>query len=77
MKHFSKEEKQKQRTESHKPRVESEFCLHNLENREEKENCFQNLTNQEEKDNICLKILKMGKSKRNENTNLLLEREKI
>ena len=38
MKHFSQEEKEKQRTESHKSRVERDFCLHNLENREEKEN---------------------------------------
>ena len=37
MKHFSQEEKEKQRTESHKSRVERDFCLHNLENREEKE----------------------------------------
>ena len=29
-------------------RVEREFFLHNLENREEKENCFKNLTNREE-----------------------------
>ena len=40
MKHFSQEEKEKQRTESHKSRVESEFCLHNLENQKEKENHF-------------------------------------
>ena len=38
MKHFSQEEKEKQRRESHKSRVEREFCLHNLENQEEKEN---------------------------------------
>ena len=76
MKHFSQEEKEKQRTESHKSRVEREFCLHNLENREEKENCFKNLTNREEKENFCLKILKIEKRKRNENTILQLEREK-
>ena len=64
MKHFSQEEKEKQRTESHKSRVEREFCLHNLENREEKENWFKkscksrkerdllskNLENREEKE---------------------------
>ena len=38
MKHFSQEEKEKQRTESHESRVERDFCLHNLENREKKEN---------------------------------------
>ena len=76
MKHFSQEEKEKQRTESHKSRVEREFCLYNLENREEKENCFKNLTNREEKENFCLKILKIEKRKRNENTILQLEREK-
>ena len=38
MKHFSQEEKEKQRTESHESRVERDFCLHNLENREEKDN---------------------------------------
>ena len=76
MKHFSQEEKEKQQTESHKSRVEREFCLHNLENREEKENCFKNLTNREEKENFCLKILKIEKRKRNENTILQLEREK-
>ena len=75
MKHFSQEEKEKQRTESHKSRVEREFCLYNLENREEKENCFKNLTNREEKENFCLKILKIEKRKRNENTILQLERE--
>ena len=74
MKHFSQEEKEKQRTESHKSRVEREFCLHNLENREEKENYFKNLTNREEKEYFCLKILKI--EKRNENTILQLEREK-
>ena len=37
MKHFSQEEKEKQRTESHESRVERDFCLHNLENRKEKE----------------------------------------
>ena len=61
MKHFSQEEKEKQQTESHKSRVEREFFLHNLENREEKEN-------------FCLKILKI--EKRNENTILQLEIEK-
>ena len=76
MKHFSQEEKEKQITESHKSRVEREFCLHNLENREEKENCFKNLTNREEKENFCLKILKIEKRKRNENTIPQLEREK-
>ena len=40
MKHFSLEEKEKQQTESHKSRVEREFCLHNLENQKEKENHF-------------------------------------
>ena len=64
MKHFSQEEKEKQRTESHKSRVERDFCLHNLENREEKENWFKescksrqerdllskNLENREEKE---------------------------
>ena len=63
LKHFS--QKEKQRTESHKSRVEREFSLHNLENREEKENCFKNLTNREEKreekDNFCLKTLKIEK----------------
>ena len=63
MRHFSQEEKEKQRTESHKSRVEREFCLHNLEN-------------QEEKKNFCFNILKMKKKKRNENTILQLEREK-
>ena len=76
MKHFSQEEKEKQRTESHESRVERDFCLHNLENREEKENYFNNLTNREEKENFCLKILKIEKRKRNENTILQLEREK-
>ena len=74
MKHFSQEEKEKQRTESHKSRVEREFCLHNLENREEKENCFKNLKNRDEKENFYLKFLKIVK--RNENTILQLEREK-
>ena len=50
MKHFSQEEKEKQRTESHKSRVERDFCLHNLENQEEKR--------------IDLKILQMEKRKR-------------
>ena len=64
MKHFSQEEKEKQRTESHESRVERDFCLHNLENREEKENWFKkscksrkerdllskNLENREEKE---------------------------
>ena len=76
MKHFSQEEKEKQRTESHKSRVEREFCLHNLENREEKENCFKNLANREKKEICYLKILKIEKRKRNENTILQLEREK-
>ena len=64
MKHFSLEEKEKQQTESHKSRVEREFCLHNLENREEKENYFKNLTNQEEKENFFFTILKIEKRKR-------------
>ena len=76
MKHFSQEEKEKQWTESRKSRVERDFFLHNLENREEKENCFKNLTNREEKEDCCLKILKIEKWKRNENTILQLEREK-
>ena len=76
MKHFSQEEKEKQWTESRKSRVEREFFLHNLENREEKENCFKNLTNREEKEDCCLKILKIEKWKRNENTILQLEWEK-
>ena len=38
LKQFSQDEKEKQRTESHKSRVERDFYLHNLENREEKEN---------------------------------------
>ena len=50
MKHFSQEEKEKQRTESQESRVERDFCLHNLENREEKENWFKNLANREKKD---------------------------
>ena len=74
MKHFSQEEKEKQQTESHKSRVEREFCLHNLENRVEKENSFKNLINREEKRNFCLKILKI--ENRNENTIIQLEREK-
>ena len=76
MKHFSQEEKEKQRKESHKLRVEREFFLHNLENREEKENCFKNLTNQEEKESFCLKILKIQKRNRYENTIPQVEREK-
>ena len=66
MKHFSQEEKEKQRTESHESRVERDFCLHNLENREEKENWFKDLGNREKKEIFCLKILKI--EKRNENT---------
>ena len=73
MKHFSQEEKEKQRKESHKLRVEREFFLHT---REEKENCFKNLTNQEEKESFCLKILKIQKRNRNENTIPQVEREK-
>ena len=76
MKHFSQEEKEKQRTESHKSRVVREFCLYTPENREENENCFKNLTNREEKENVCLKILKIEKRRRNENTILQHEKEK-
>ena len=50
MQHFSQEEKEKQWTESHKSRVESDFCLKNLENREEKKSfCLKIWKNREEK----------------------------
>ena len=49
MKLFSQEEKEKQRTESHKSRVERDFCLNNLENREEKEKWKYNSTARERK----------------------------
>ena len=60
---FERTQEEKQRKGSHKSRVEREFCLHNLENREEKENYFENLTNREENENFCLKILKIEKRK--------------
>ena len=43
------EEKEKQRTESHKSRVERDFCLNNLENREEKAKWKYNSTARERK----------------------------
>ena len=76
MKHFSQEEKEKQRTESHKSRVERDFCLQILKIEKRKRIDFKNLANREKKEICCLKILTIEKRKRNENTILQLEREK-